>query len=84
MLIQALCDYYDILAEEGKLLPEEYSEVNIQYLIASTQAAASMRSLIFSAGRKLRAQKEKFRKGSFRKLQLCRAEQKNQGLTAIL
>lgn len=33
MLIQALCDYYDILAEEGKLLPEEYSEVNIQYLI---------------------------------------------------
>lgn len=33
MLIQALCDYYDILAEEGKVLPEEYSEVNIHYLV---------------------------------------------------
>lgn len=33
MLIKALSDYYDILAEEGKILPDGYSKVNIHYLI---------------------------------------------------
>ena len=34
MLIRALCDYYDVLAEQGKVLPEGYSNVGIHYLIA--------------------------------------------------
>lgn len=34
MLIKALCDYYDILSKEGKVLPEGYSNVKIHYLIA--------------------------------------------------
>lgn len=33
MLIQALCEYYDILEKDGKTTPEGYSEVNIKYLI---------------------------------------------------
>lgn len=36
MLIHALCDYYDILAKEGKVLPEGYSSVKIHYLISLT------------------------------------------------
>lgn len=32
MLIQALCNYYDILSAEGKVLPEGYSKVKIHYL----------------------------------------------------
>lgn len=37
MLIQALCNYYDILSAEGKVLPEGYSKVKIKsvYLIAT-------------------------------------------------
>lgn len=33
MLIKALCDYYDILAQENKILSDDYSNVNIHYLI---------------------------------------------------
>ena len=33
MLIKALCDYYDILSEAGKVLPEGYSNVKIHYLV---------------------------------------------------
>ena len=33
MLIKALSDYYDILAEKGKILPDGYSKVNIHYMI---------------------------------------------------
>lgn len=33
MLIKALNDYYDILAAEGKILPDGYSNVNVHYLI---------------------------------------------------
>lgn len=33
MLIKALSDYYDILAADGKILPDGYSKVNIHYLI---------------------------------------------------
>ena len=33
MLIKALSEYYDILAAEGKILPDGYSKVNIHYLI---------------------------------------------------
>ena len=29
MLIKALCDYYDILSKDGKVLPEGYSNVKI-------------------------------------------------------
>lgn len=36
MLIQALCDYYDILSEQGKMLPEGYSKVPIHYLVYLT------------------------------------------------
>ncbi len=36
MLIKALCDYYDILSEEGKVLPNGYSNVKIHYLISLT------------------------------------------------
>lgn len=36
MLIHALCDYYDILAKEGKVLLEGYSSVKIHYLISLT------------------------------------------------
>ena len=34
MLIKALCDYYDILAGKGLVLPEGYSETKIKYIIA--------------------------------------------------
>jgi CRISPR-associated protein Csd1 len=36
MLIKALCDYYDILAERGQVLPEGYSDVAIHYCVALT------------------------------------------------
>lgn len=36
MLIKALCDYYDVLAAEGKLLPDGYSNVKIHYLVCLT------------------------------------------------
>lgn len=36
MLIKALCDYYDVLAAEGKVLPEEYSNVTVHYLVCLT------------------------------------------------
>lgn len=38
MLISALCDYYDILANQGKVLPDGYSKVGIHSLIALTEA----------------------------------------------
>ena len=37
MLIKALCDYYDILAEKGRVLPAGYSKVNVHYLISLTE-----------------------------------------------
>ena len=37
MLIKALCEYYDMLAEKGDVLPEGYSEVEINYLISLTK-----------------------------------------------
>lgn len=36
MLIKALCDYYDMLAAEGKVLPAGYSKVKIHYLVCLT------------------------------------------------
>lgn len=36
MLIRALNDYYDLLAADGKILPEGYSKVNIHYLVCLT------------------------------------------------
>ena len=37
MLIQALSDYYDILARAGKVLPAGYSSVKIHYLVSLTR-----------------------------------------------
>ncbi len=37
MLIKALCDYYDILTEKGKVLPAGYSKVSVHYLISLTK-----------------------------------------------
>lgn len=37
MLIQALCDYYDILEKQGAVLPSGYSEENIHFLICLTK-----------------------------------------------
>lgn len=37
MLIKALCDYYDILAVKGNVLPAGYSKVNIHYKISLTE-----------------------------------------------
>ena len=36
MLIKALCDYYDVLAEKGLVVPEGYSAVPIKYKIVLT------------------------------------------------
>ena len=36
MLIRALCDYYDVLAEKDLVLPDGYSEVPIKYVIVLT------------------------------------------------
>ena len=33
MLINALCQYYDMLEKGGKLLPDGYSKVGVSYLI---------------------------------------------------
>ncbi|MGL4791096.1 MAG: type I-C CRISPR-associated protein Cas8c/Csd1, partial [Anaerotignaceae bacterium] len=38
MLISALNEYYDILAEENKVLPEGYSSVKIHYLVVLSPA----------------------------------------------
>lgn len=45
MLINALCDYYDILVKGGKLFPEAYSKVKIHYLIVLTPEG-TMKDLI--------------------------------------
>ena len=37
MLIKALCDYYDILAVKGSVLPTGYSKVNVHYKISLTE-----------------------------------------------
>lgn len=37
MLIKGLCDYYDVLAEKGKVLPEGYSNVSVRYKIALSE-----------------------------------------------
>ena len=37
MLIKALCDYYDILAAKGSVLPTGYSKVNVHYKISLTE-----------------------------------------------
>lgn len=37
MLIKALCDYYDILAKNGKVLPKGYSNVKVNYIISLTE-----------------------------------------------
>lgn len=37
MLIKALCDYYDILSKNGKVLPYGYSIVEVSYIIALTE-----------------------------------------------
>lgn len=37
MLIKGLCDYYDVLQLEGKVLPEGYSNVPIKYKVALTE-----------------------------------------------
>ena len=40
MLISALCDYYDVLAKKGLVLPDGYSGVGIHALIALTEEGA--------------------------------------------
>lgn len=37
MLINALCDYYNLLQKSGSVLPKGYSHVNIHYLISLTK-----------------------------------------------
>lgn len=44
MLIQALCDYYDMLAEQGKVLPEGFSNVNTHFLV-SLNSDGSIRNI---------------------------------------
>ena len=34
MLIGALCDYYDVIAGKGVLVPEGYSNVNVSFLVS--------------------------------------------------
>lgn len=36
MLINALCDYYDVLAQMGEVLPEGYSNVKVHYQVCLT------------------------------------------------
>lgn len=40
MLIKGLCDYYDVLQSEGKVLPEGYSNVPVKYKVALTEEGA--------------------------------------------
>ena len=37
MLIKGLCDYYDILREKGKVLPDGYSTVRVKYKVSLTE-----------------------------------------------
>ena len=37
MLIKGLCDYYDIRREKGKVLPDGYSKVKVEYRISITE-----------------------------------------------
>ncbi len=36
MLIKALCDYYDVLAAKGKVVPDGYTSVDVSYLVSLT------------------------------------------------
>lgn len=36
MLVKSLCDYYDILSEQGKVLPDGYSKIGVHFLIYLT------------------------------------------------
>lgn len=36
MLIKALCDYYDLLSINNKILPYGYSKVNVHYVVCLT------------------------------------------------
>ena len=45
MLIKALCDYYDALAKNEKVLPEGFSNVKIHYLVSLTPDGRWMRLL---------------------------------------
>ena len=37
MLIKALCDYYDVLEKNGKVLKNGYSAVPVKYKLALTE-----------------------------------------------
>ena len=36
MLINALCDYYEALKKQGKVVPDGYSRQSVSYLISLT------------------------------------------------
>ena len=63
MLIKALCDYYDILADNGDVLPEGYSNVKVHYLV-SLKESGEMDGIIdcqrteqISAGKRVKEKK---------------------------
>ena len=43
MLIKALCDYYDVLAEKGLVVPEGYSAVQNHFLPEDRTTTAEKR-----------------------------------------
>lgn len=61
MLIKALNDYYDLLASEGKILPEGYSKVNIHYLICLTAEGKIDRLIKYQEKQEIRDAKGKIK-----------------------
>ena len=59
MLIQALCEYYDILSETGKIMPDGYSNVKVHYLICLSPEGRVERILNVQVSRELKDAKGK-------------------------
>lgn len=59
MLIQALNDYYDILARSGRVLPAGYSNVKIHYLVCLTETGEIDEIINFQKMEKVYSEKGK-------------------------
>ena len=82
MLIQALSDYYDTLAEAGKVLPQGYSNVKIHQCICLTPEGQIDAIIDLQISEQISTAKS--RKGWFHVMNLCHSGQKNQLLMPIL
>ena len=82
MLIKALCDYYDILAVKGSVLPTGYSKVNIHYKISLTEDGQIDEIIDCQKKEQVQAGKKVIEKKVPTEL-YCLSERKSRGLKLI-